>query len=351
LSGDGPFTTRCQDLITKQVGARSTLLTHSCTAALEMAAMLVGVEPGDEVIMPSYTFVSTANAVVLRGGIPVFVDVRPDTLNIDEALVEAAVTARTKAVFAVHYAGVPANMDALKDIADRHGLHLVEDAAQAFGSRYKGRPAGSIGGLAAFSFHETKNLISGEGGAIVINDPALIERAEVIRLKGTNRRRFLRGETDKYTWVDIGSSFLPSELVAAFLFAQLESAHLISKDRMRAWTVYDDALRPFHARGLGTPLIPGDCLHNAHLYYIVLPDARTQQEFIARMRAAGVQTPFHYVPLHNSPAGKLKARTSGALTVTEDLSARLVRLPLYPRMGNAIDQVVSLASAALEQLL
>jgi dTDP-4-amino-4,6-dideoxygalactose transaminase len=309
------------------------------------------VEPGDEVIMPSYTFVSTANAVVLRGGIPVFVDVRPDTLNIDETLVGAAVTARTKAIFAVHYAGVPANMDALKDIADRHGLRLVEDAAQAFGSCYKGRPAGSFGDCAAFSFHETKNLISGEGGAIVINDPALMERAEILREKGTNRSRFFRGEVDKYTWVDIGSSYLPSELVAAFLFAQLESAHLILKDRIRAWTTYDTAMRPFRARGLGTPSIPEDCLHNGHLYYIIMPDARTQQEFIARMRTAGVLTPFHYVPLHNSPAGQQKARTSGALTVTEDISARLVRLPLYPRMGGAIDQVISLASAQLEQLL
>jgi dTDP-4-amino-4,6-dideoxygalactose transaminase len=351
LSGDGSFTARCQDLITQLTGGHSALLTHSCTAALEMAAMLVGVEPGDEVIMPSYTFVSTANAVVLRGGIPVFVDIRPDTLNIDETLVEAAVTARTRAVFAVHYAGVPANMDSLKDITDRHGIRLVEDAAQALGSRYKGRPAGSLGALAAFSFHETKNLISGEGGAIVINDPVLVERAEVLREKGTNRRRFLRGETDKYTWVDIGSSFLPSELVAAFLLAQLESAPLISKDRLRAWTTYDDAIRPFRARGLGTPTIPDDCLHNAHLYYIVLPDARTQREFIARMQAAGVQTPFHYVPLHDSPAGKQKARTSGALPVTEDISTRLVRLPLYPQMGHAIDQVISLASFQLEQLL
>jgi dTDP-4-amino-4,6-dideoxygalactose transaminase len=351
LSGDGPFTTRCQDLIIKHTGARSALLTHSCTGALEMAAMLVGVEQGDEVIMPSYTFVSTANAVVLRGGVPVFVDIRPDTLNIDETRVEAAVSPRTKAIFAVHYAGVPANMDALKDIADRHSLHLVEDAAQAFGSRYKGRFAGSLGGLAAFSFHETKNLISGEGGALAINDPALVERAEVIREKGTNRRRFARGEVDKYTWVDIGSSFLPSELVAAFLFAQLELAGSILEDRLRAWSAYDDAMRPFQARGLGTPWIPDDCQHNAHLYYIILPNSHVQREFIARMRTAGVQTPFHYVPLHNSPAGMQKARTSGPLTVTEDLSARLVRLPLFPQMGSAIDEVICLASAQLEQLL
>jgi dTDP-4-amino-4,6-dideoxygalactose transaminase len=351
LSGDGPFTTRCHDLIINYTGARAALLTHSCTAALEMAAMLVGVEQGDEVIMPSYTFVSTANAVVLRGGTPVFVDIRRDTLNIDETLVEAAITPRTKAVFVVHYAGVPANMDALKGIADRHGLYLVEDAAQSFGSRYRGRPSGSIGALAAFSFHETKNLISGEGGALTINDPTLIQRAEIIREKGTNRSRFFRGQVDKYTWVDIGSSFLPSELVAAFLLAQLERAESILADRKKVWMAYDDAFRPLRRRGLGTPSIPEDCQHNAHLYYIVLPSSQLQKEFIARMQASGVLTPFHYVPLHNSPAGKLRARTSGQLTLTEELSARLVRLPLYPQMGAASDRVICLASRLLEEFL
>jgi dTDP-4-amino-4,6-dideoxygalactose transaminase len=278
----------------------------------------------------------------------VFVDVRADTLNLDERLVEAAITNRTKAIVVVHYAGVPAEMDALCEIATRHRLNLIEDAAQAFGSRYKGRPIGSFGALAALSFHETKNIVSGEGGALVVNNPALIERAEIIREKGTNRRSFAKGEVDKYTWVDIGSSYLPSELIAAFLCAQLEYSRTIQADRMKAWKAYDEALRPFQSRGLGTPFIPQHCEHNAHLYFILLPSADAQQEFIGRMRQEGVQTPFHFVPLHSSPAGRCFGRMSGSLGLTEDLSARLVRLPLYPQMGTAVATVIARVTRLLE---
>ncbi|MDB5619742.1 dTDP-4-amino-4,6-dideoxygalactose transaminase [Tardiphaga sp.] len=351
LSGDGSFTERCQTWLAGQIGAKAVLLTHSCTAALEMAAILIGIEAGDEVIMPSFTFVSTANAVVLRGGIPVFVDIRPDTLNLDDTLVEAAITSRTKAIFPIHYAGVPAEMTPLCEIAERRGLMVVEDAAQALGSSYQGRPAGSFGQLSAFSFHETKNIISGEGGALAINDPALLERAEIIREKGTNRKKFFRGAVDKYTWVDIGSSFLPGELIASFLYGQLQHADSITRDRRSNWTAYDDALRRFQNRGLKTPQIPAHCVHNGHLYYIVLPTPELRTELIQRMAADGIATPFHYVPLHDSPAGKRYARAHGDLPNTVDLSARLVRLPLYPRMDGAVDRVVETLSGHLDQML
>ena len=351
LAGDGAFTERCQRWLAEKIGAKAVLLTHSCTAALEMAALLLDIGPGDEVIMPSFTFVSTANAVVLRGGVPVFVDVRPDTLNIDESLVEAAVTPRTKAVFPVHYAGVPAEMGAIADIARRHGLAVVEDAAQALGSTYHGRNAGALGTLAAFSFHETKNVISGEGGCLAINDEALVERAEIVREKGTDRKRFFRGEVDKYTWVDVGSSYLPGELVASFLLGQLEAADAIRADRMASWTAYDEALAPYRARGLVTPTVPLHCRHNAHLYYVLLPTADAREALIARMRADGILTPFHYVPLHSSPAGRRLGRTTGALPVTEDLSARLVRLPLYPRMGDDLPRVIERLRRHLDALM
>ena len=316
-------------------------MTHSCTAALELAALLLNIEPGDEVIMPSFTFVSTANAVVLRRGIPVFVDIRSDTLNIDEALIEAAVTAKTKAIFPVHYAGVPAEMDQICAIAKRHGLFVVEDAAQALGSTYRGRQAGSLADLAAFSFHETKNLISGEGGALAINSLAFIERAEILREKGTNRKRFFRGEVDKYTWVDQGSSFLPGELIASFLFGQLEKSAEINADRMSTWRAYDAEFRKFHDRGLGTPFIPEHCKHNAHLYYIILPTAELRSEIIGRLKADGINAPFHYVPLHSAPAGLKFARTSGSLSQTENLSARLLRLPLFPKIGDDMFEVIN----------
>jgi dTDP-4-amino-4,6-dideoxygalactose transaminase len=351
LSGDGPFTDRCQRWLTDQIGAQAVLLTHSCTAALEMAALLIGIAPGDEVVMPSFTFVSTANAVVLRGGIPVFVDIRPDTLNLDEHLVEAAITPRTKAIFPIHYAGVVAEMDVLSMIADRYGIVVVEDAAQALGSTYKGRAAGSIGQLATFSFHETKNIVSGEGGAIAINDPTLLDRAEVIREKGTNRKKFFRGQVDKYTWVDIGSSFLPGELVAAYLLGQLQEIAAIQADREASWRCYDLTLRPLQTRGLITPTVPSHCGSNSHLYYILLPTAEKSQQLIARMKADGINTPFHYVPLHTAPAGARFTRTSGSLVHTEELSARLVRLPLYPRMGQARDRVLEQLLIHLDALL
>jgi len=351
LAGDGVFTERCQRRLADLTGAHAVLLTHSCTAALEMAAILIGVEAGDEIIMPSYTFVSTANAVVLRGGVPVFVDIRPDTLNLDETLIEAAITPRTKAILPVHYAGVPADMDHINYLAQQHNLFVVEDAAQALGSEYKGRKAGSLGDLAAFSFHETKNIISGEGGALAINDPALVERAEIIWEKGTNRRKFCRGQIDKYTWVDVGSSFLPSELTAAFLFGQLEQIEAIQKDRIANWQAYDRALQPFHKRGLRTPVVPPTCVSNGHLYYLQLPNLRLRQELIAGMKADGVDTPFHYVPLHSAPAGLRFARTSGRLPHTDESSERLVRLPLYPRMGDAHARVIESVLTNLDRLL
>src|SRR3954454_22491579 len=350
LAGDGAYTERCQAWLREQISAGAVLLTHSCTAALEMAALLLDIGPGDEVVMPSFTFVSTANAVVLRGGVPVFVDIRPDTLNIDEALVEAAVTPRTRAIMPVHYAGVPAEMDALDPVARRHGLSVIEDAAQALGSTYRGRNAGTLGSLAAFSFHETKNIISGEGGCLAINDPALIERAEIIREKGTNRKRFFRGEVDKYTWVDIGSSFLPGELIA-FLYGQLEAADAIRADRRRSWDAYDLAFRSWHNRGVRTPSVPAHCEDNAHLYYLILPSAEQRAALIAACKADGIMTPFHYVPLHDSPAGRRLGRACGELAVTEDLAARLVRLPLFPCMGDALSRVIERVQTHLDRLL
>jgi dTDP-4-amino-4,6-dideoxygalactose transaminase len=351
LSGDGSFTYKCQDKLASMTGSPAVLLTHSCTAALEMAAILIGIEPGDEVIMPSYTFVSTANAVVLRRGVPVFVDIRPDTFNIDEELIEAAITPQTKAIFPVHYAGVPAEMERINQIARKHNLYVVEDAAQALGSTYNGRKAGSFGHLAAFSFHETKNIISGEGGALAINDEKLIERAEIIREKGTNRKRFFRGQVDKYTWVDAGSSFLPGELIAAFLYGQIDEADRIQRDRMVTWIKYDEAMRPFHNRGLVTPSVPQNCTHNAHLYYILMPDLDARQTLIARLREDGINAPFHYVPLHTSPAGVRLARTSGNLRYTEGLSERLVRLPLFPRMGEQLERVIDRVVCHLDRIL
>jgi dTDP-4-amino-4,6-dideoxygalactose transaminase len=351
LAGDGAFTERCQRWLSDFTGARAVLLTHSCTAALEMATILAGVERGDEVIMPSFTFVSTANAVALRGGVPVFVDIRPDTLNINEDLVVAAISERTKAIIPIHYAGLPAEMDRINQIATSHDLIVIEDAAQALGSKYKGRNVGALCQLAAFSFHETKNVISGEGGALAINDPKLIERAEIIREKGTNRKKFFRGQVDKYTWVDIGSSFLPGELIAAFLYGQLEQQDAIQRDRAENWQIYDNALRPYRSSGLRTPEIPPECQPNHHLYYVVMPSLELRSELIARMKADGINAPFHYVPLHSSPAGLRFARTSGFMSHTDDVSARLIRLPLYPRMGELTYRVVERIQTHLGALL
>ncbi len=351
LSGDGPFTKRCHAWLEANTGAARALLTHSCTAALEMSALLLDLGPGDEVIMPSYTFVSTANAFVLRGAVPVFVDVREDTLNIDERLIEAAITPRTKAICVVHYAGVGCEMDQVMDIAERHGLKVVEDAAQAIMSRYRGRPLGTIGDLGALSFHETKNIISGEGGALLCRDDEMGERAEVVREKGTNRSRFFRGQVDKYTWVDVGSSFLPGEVTAAFLAAQIDAAQDITTQRIALWRRYDAWATPYEARGmLRRPIVPAHCEHNAHMYYLLLPTLQQRTAFIAGMKERGVGTVFHYIPLHSSPAGLRYARAHGELAITDDISDRLVRMPLWVGLEEHMDTVLRAADDVLATL-
>ncbi len=350
LSGDGQFTKQCHGWLEKKTGSRRALLTHSCTAALEMAALLAELQPGDEVIMPSYTFVTTANAFVLRGAVPVFVDIRADTLNIDESKIEAAITPRTRVIVPVHYAGVACEMDTIMDIARRHNLLVIEDAAQGILSTYKGRPLGSIGHMGTYSFHETKNIVAGEGGALLVNDPALAERAEIIREKGTNRSQFFRGQVDKYTWVDIGSSYLPGEVIAAFLWAQLEEAESINGRRMDLWNAYHAALAPLEAEGkLRRPYIPADCEHNAHMYYILLDSLEQRSAVISAMKAQHVHPVFHYVPLHNAPAGLKFSRTHGALTHTERLSERLLRLPLWVGLAeqDQLQRVVDVLTQAL----
>lgn len=348
LSGDGPFTKRCHAWLEQRTGARKALLTHSCTGALEMAAILLDLAPGDEVIMPSFTFVSTANAFVLRGAVPVFVDIRPDTLNIDENLIEAAITPRTRAICVVHYAGVGCEMDAIMAIAQRHGLYVVEDAAQGILSSYKGRPLGGIGHLAALSFHETKNVISGEGGALLVNDERFAERAEIIREKGTNRSKFFRGQVDKYTWVDVGSSYLPSEILAAFLAAQLEHADDITQRRLAIWDIYQQAFAESEAQGrLRRPAIPAHCVQNAHMYYLLLRDLEHRTAFIEGLKAQGIGAVFHYIPLHSSPAGQRYCRASGPLAVTDATSDRLVRMPLWLGLEDSQARVVSSALGLL----
>lgn len=341
LSGDGSFTKKCHAWLEAQSGAHKALLTHSCTAALEMAALLADIQPGDEVVMPSYTFVSTANAFVLRGGVPVFVDIRPNTLNIDETLIEAAITPRTKAIVPVHYAGVACEMDVIMDIAKRHNLLVIEDAAQGIMSTYKGKPLGSIGHLGAYSFHETKNIIAGEGGALLVNDACFVERAEIIREKGTSRSQFFRGQVDKYTWMDVGSSYLPGEVIAAFLWAQMEEAEAITKKRMTIWKQYHEALVPLEAAGvLRRPIIPEGCQHNASMYYILLESLKKRTELIDRLKEHGVSAVFHYVPLHSSPAGRRYGRVSGSMVYTVSISNRLLRLPLWVGMSqNEIDAI------------
>lgn len=330
LAGDGPFTKRCHEWMKSKSGCEKPLLTHSCTAALEMAALLLRIAPGDEIIMPSYTFVSTANAFVLRGGVPVFVDIREDTLNLDERLIESAITSRTRAIVPVHYAGVACEMDIIMDIAKRHGLQVVEDAAQGVMAAYKGRILGSIGDLGAYSFHETKNVISGEGGALLVNDPTLAVRAEIIREKGTDRSRFFRGEVDKYTWQEVGSSFLPSELIAAFLWGQLEEAERITRERLAIWEYYHMLLEPLETKGLlRRPIVPDECQHNAHMYYVLLAPEIDRQKVLDFLKSNEISSVFHYVPLHSSPAGQRYGRTHGELEVTTTRSERLVRLPLW----------------------
>lgn len=330
LAGDGPFTKRCHQWLEQKTGTHKALLTHSCTAALEMAALLLDIQPGDEVIMPSYTFVSTANAFVLRGGVPVFVDIRPDTLNIDERLIEAAITHKTRAIVPVHYAGVACEMDIIMDIAHRNGLAVVEDAAQGVMSTYKGRALGSIGDLGCYSFHETKNIISGEGGALLVNNAKYAERAEIMREKGTDRSRFFRGQVDKYTWQDQGSSFLPGELIAAFLFAQMESAEKITDMRQSCWQFYHDELAVLEKRNiLRRPVLPVGCLHNAHMYYVILGAGIDRQRALSDFKSNDISSVFHYVPLHTSPAGQRLSKSAEDMRFTNDLSSRLIRLPLW----------------------
>jgi dTDP-4-amino-4,6-dideoxygalactose transaminase len=350
LAGNGPFTQRCHTWLERELGCARALLTHSCTAALEMAALLLDPAPGDEIIMPSFTFVSTANAFVLRGARPVFVDIRPDTLNIDEALIETAVTDRTRAIVAVHYGGVACDMDAIMEIARRHDLVVIEDAAQGFLAEYQSRPLGSVGHLAALSFHETKNVISGEGGALLINDDRFRARAEIIWEKGTNRSHFLRGEVDKYTWVDVGSSFLPGELIAAFLWAQLESAHEMTNERLRLWTQYAGGCVGLEHVGVRCPIVPDYASHNAHLFYLLLPPTMPRAEVLAALNHRGVNAIFHYVPLHDSAAGRRYGRVGSAMDVTTDLSSRLIRLPLWIGLKSSdIEFVVASVTESLTQ--
>lgn len=333
LSGDGEFTRRCHEWLETNLVCKRALLTHSCTAALEMAALLTDIQPGDEVLMPSFTFVSTASAFVLRGAIPVFVDIRPDTLNINEELIEKAITSRTKAIVAVHYAGQPCNMRALKDICQKHDLYLIEDAAQAILAKNDGQALGTIGDLGCLSFHETKNVISGEGGALLINNEKLIERAEIIWQKGTNRKAFFRGEVDKYTWVDIGSSFLPSELTAAFLYAQLEHAERINAHRRELYLSYYSSLKPLAEKGyLNLPATINGKPENAHIFYVTCRTETERKALIDFLAGLNIAAVFHYVPLHDSPAGKRYSRISGGLEVTNDISKRLLRLPLFSQM-------------------
>ncbi|MFT8887968.1 MAG: dTDP-4-amino-4,6-dideoxygalactose transaminase [Ethanoligenens sp.] len=339
ISGDGPFTRKCSTWMEECFGVQRALLVTSGTHALEMTALLCDIRPGDEVIMPSYTFVSTANAFLMRGAVPVFVDIRPDTLNIDERLIEDAITEKTRAIVVVHYAGVACEMDTICAIAARHNLLVIEDAAHGFLARYKGRFLGTIGQFGAFSFHETKNYSMGEGGALLLNDRQQAARAEIIREKGTDRSRFFRGEVDKYTWVDIGSSYLPSDLNAAYLYAQLEQAQLIFQDRMRAWTFYRAALGDLAESGrIELPEVPPECSHNAHMFYLKCSDVEERTRLLAFLRENGIEAVFHYIPLHSSTAGRKYGRFHGDDRYTTKESERICRLPLYYGIS-AADQV------------
>jgi len=330
LAGDGPYTKKCHGWLEQNCKSSKALLTHSCTAALEISALLLDIQPGDEIILPSYTFVSTANAFVLRGAKPIFVDIREDTLNIDENLIADAITANTKAILPVHYAGVGCEMEVIMNIGREFNVAVVEDAAQAVMSNYDNRPLGSIGDLGAYSFHETKNVISGEGGALLIGREDLVDRAEIIREKGTDRSRFFRGQVDKYTWQEVGSSFLPGELIAAFLWAQLQHAKEITSRRLNAWCAYHEMLSRLESREwLRRPIVPTECEHNAHMYYVLLPKNIDRSKVLSHMAKDGVSAVFHYIPLHNSPAGLRYGECQGDMSVTEDLAQRLIRLPLW----------------------
>lgn len=329
-SGDGKYSRLCHEWFKNKLKCRQALLVHSGTAALELAAILADLKPGDEVIMPSYTFCSTANAFVLQGAIPVFVDIRPDTLNIDETKIEAAITPKTKAIVPVHYAGVACEMDIIMDIARRHHLLVIEDAAQAFDAYYKGRPLGTIGDMGCLSFHETKNIMSGEGGLFITNNEKLAERAEIIREKGTNRSKFFRGQVDKYTWVDKGSSYLPSDIVAAYLYSVLEISDKIQQKRQEIWHRYYDAFENLETEGkLRRPIIPQGCTNNGHMFYLLLNDLETRTQFITHLKNQQIYAPFHYIPLHSSPAGERYCRVASSMDETNRISDTLVRLPMF----------------------
>lgn len=342
LSGDGPFTQRCQQWLEHKLGSNKVLLTTSCTAALEMAAILCNIQAGDEVIMPSYTFVSTANAFVLRGATPVFIDIREDTMNIDETLIEKAITSKTKAIVPVHYAGRACAMDKIMEIAGRHGLCVIEDSAQALLSSFKGQYLGTIGNMGCLSFHETKNIISGEGGALLLNDEKLYERAEIIWEKGTNRKKFFKEEISKYTWVDIGSSYLPSEIIAAFLYAQLEHAEDIIKKRRSIWLKYLKKLMPLvEANKIKLPTAFHENNYNGHIFYLLAKSSQERNDLLKHLNKHGVNAIFHYIPLHSSPAGQKYGKIGSKLVVTDNISERIVRLPLYYEMtDDDIDNVV-----------
>jgi dTDP-4-amino-4,6-dideoxygalactose transaminase len=348
LAGDGPFTHKCQEWLERNTGTRKALLTHSCTAALEMAAILLDVGPGDEVILPSYTFVSTANAFVLRGATPVFVDIRPDTLNLDESLLEAAMTPRTRAICVVHYAGVACEMDPILELAGTRRVAVVEDDAQGWMAEYRGRPLGGLGTFGAISFHETKNITCGEGGALLVNDPAYTERAEIVWQKGTNRNAFFRGQVDKYSWVDVGSSFLPSELAAAFLWAQVEQSGCVTAGHLALWEHYHRAFEDAERKErLRRPIVPGHCTHNAHLYYVLTRSLQARTRVIDALKTRGIQSAFHYVPLHSAPAGRRVGRVSGSMRVTDTVSDTIVRLPLWLGLSpDVLDEIVEVVSAA-----
>lgn len=339
ICGDGMFTKKCNAWIEEQTGTAKALLTTSCTHATEMAALLLDIQPGDEVIMPSYTFVSTADAFVLRGAVPVFADIRPDTMNMDETLIEAAITEKTKAIVPVHYAGVSCEMDTILAIAGKYGLAVVEDAAQGVCASYKGKALGTMGDYGCFSFHETKNFSMGEGGALLIRDPEHVENAEILREKGTNRSKFFRGQIDKYTWVNQGSSYLPSDMNAAYLWAQLEMADVITADRMRSWNLYRELLSPLAEEGcIELPTVPEGCVHNAHMFYVKTKDLEERTRLITFLKESGVQAVFHYIPLHTAPAGQKFGRFSGEDRYTTTESERLMRLPMY--YGLKEEQVV-----------
>lgn len=348
LAGGGAFTERCERWLQERTGCKRAFLTPSCTAALELAILLADIGPGDEVIMPSFTVASMANAVVLRGGVPVFIDIRRDTLNMDETLIESAIGSRTKAIMPMHYGGVSCAMDEIAEIAERAGLAVIEDAAHALLAEYHGRSVGSMGQAAALSFQATKNIVSGEGGALLVCDEGLVARAEILREKGTNRAAFFRGEVAKYTWIDIGSSYLPGELIAAFLLGQFEHADSTTDRRRSIWRAYHEGLADLEAAGfLRRPQVPDHCRHNGHLYYILLPDAERREAVTHHLRVRGITAPFHYVPLHSAPAGCRYGRTAAPLPVTEDVAPRLLRLPIWPGMEDQVDRVIEALSEAV----